>query len=455
MVRSYLVLALRNFLRNKNYTLINLLGLSIGITSCLILFLVIRYDLNFDKFHTKYESIYRIVQESSSSSGTEFSSATPYPVIKGVRNDFPRIPLTTQVHFEGEGIIRIDESKFKIEDLLFADSLFFDVFDFETLSGNPREDLAEPGKAFVTPAVAQKIGYQEHTPLRVKINNLIEVEVVGLVQAPPATSHIQYSMIISMSSFTGDFIGGMPIDTWNLTSAGFSYVVLPESMSPETMEEQLKGFVKKYYTKNEGKERAYKLQQLKDIHFDERFTENPTNIANVSYSDLIVMGILGAFILVIACINFINLSTALAIKKSKEIGIRKTLGAKRSQLTVYFLGETFLLTLLSVLISLGLVEWILPWLNQFLEKRISLDLFGDPMLMLFILAMVLCTTVLSGFYPALILSGFNPVAVLKNKITAHGSTSAEVRKSACRIPVYDRAVFDHRYTSDCRPDGIF
>ena len=144
--------------------------------------------------------------------------------------------------------------------------------------------------------------------------------------------------------------------------------------------------------------------------------------------DLLGMGLLGAFILVIACINFINLATALAMKKSKEIGIRKTLGAKRSQLTLYFLGETFLLTLFSVFISLGLVEWLLRWLNYFLDLKLELNLLSDPSLIGFLSLLTLLTTALAGFYPAIILSGFDPLVVLKNKMSAQGSSGASVRK---------------------------
>ncbi len=428
MIKNYLILTFRNFLRNKNYTLINILGLTIGITACIILFLLITYDLGFDKFHSRYDHIYRVVMESRTASGESYGSTTPYPFVKAFRNDFADIPQVTQLHYQDEVMLRIGDEKLKADNVIFADSLFFDVFDFKVLSGNPREELGQPGKVFLTKSMADKI-MKGRDHLTLKIDNRVEVEVAGIVQDPPATSHINFSMIVSMPSFTGDFIGGMPIDHWGMTASGYAYFVLPENIAAADVQKRFGPFVAKYHSKEDSERKMYTLQPLKDIHFDQAYTENPGPAFNASYTDLVVMGILGAFILFIACINFVNLATALAIRKSKEIGIRKTLGAKRGQLTVYFLGETLLLTAIAVLISLCITEWTLPWLNSFLERKLDLDLLANPLLLGFLLALIILVTFLSGFYPAMILSGYNPALVLKNKITAQGSSGAAVRKT--------------------------
>jgi putative ABC transport system permease protein len=430
MIRNYIVVTFRNFVRNRNYALINVLGLSIGLTSCIVLFLLIRYELKFDTFHSRYDNIFRITQSSISSSGEEHSSATPYPLIGGFRNDFPEIPLTTQLHFQNEVMLSINNEKFMVRNALFADSLFFDVFDFHVLSGNPGNALAQPGKILITRSLADKIGYESFgsSPPRIMIQNLFEVEIAGVVSDPPVTSHIQFELILPMRSLTADFIGGMDLNHWGLTASGYTYVVLPDHVTRESVEERFKGFIEKYYNKRDGERRSLQLQPLRDIHFDEKYTENPSEAPNASIGELWVMAILGVFILVIACINFINLSTALAIRKSKEIGIRKTLGAKRGQLTFYFLLETFLITLASVVISLGATEWLTSWLNSFTGKEISLDLFSNPSLVIFLIVLVAFTSILSGSYPALILSGFNPVAVLKNKMSSQNSSGGRVRK---------------------------
>ena len=425
MIRNYLTLTFRNFLRNGNYTLINILGLSIGITSCIILFLLIRFDTSVDKFQTHYDRLYRVVRNEQNASGMVYESVTPYPFAEAFRQDFPDVPLVTQFHFHGEGFLTVGTEKHEIEQIVFADTSFFDVFNFGIISGNPSKELSQPNKAFLTESLAKKLGLAVGDKL--KFNNKINFEVVGLVNDAPANSHIQYNMIVSLPSFTKDFFG-WPVDHWGLSSAGFSYIVLPATHTEEQIESRFNDFVKKYYKADEAARVKYLLQPFSEIHFDTAYTSTPGDLENIEETYLYVLAILGLFILLIACINFVNLATALAIKKSKEIGIRKTLGAGRSQLTVYFLSETFLLTLFSVIISLGLVEWILPWLRDFIEKDIHLGLFTDPSLLWFLIALVITSTFVSGFYPAVILSGFDPVEVLKNKISARGSSGASVRR---------------------------
>lgn len=427
MIKNYLVVTLRNFLRNKNYTLINIIGLSIGITSCIIIFLLITYELSFDKFHSRYDHIYRIVMDSKNATGISHSASTPYPLAKAFRNDFTDVPLVTQMHYQQESMVAIGDTKLKVDKVLFADSMFFEVFDFKVLSGSPKVELGQPGKVFLTKSLADKVlKGAGHTTI--KIENRIELEVAGVIQDPPVTSHIDFDMVVSMSSLTPDFIGGFPLDEWGMTASGYTYVALPGNVTQTSIEDRLKSLVEKYYPQEDRERRVVRLQPLQDIHFSQAYTDNPGRATNTQVADLVVMGVLGAFILFIACINFINLSTALAIRKSKEVGIRKTLGAKRSQLTTYFLGETFLLSFFSVFISLCVVEWLLSWINSFLDKDLDLNLFSNPMLLLFLVALIIFVTLLSGFYPAMVLSNFNPVAVLKNKITATGSSGAFVRK---------------------------
>lgn len=423
MIRNYLTVAFRNFLRNRSYSLINILGLSIGLTACIIIFLLISYEVKFDKFHGKYDRIYRVARDIKSASGMEYEGVTPYPFAAAFRNDFPDIPLVTQMHYQSEGYVKIGTEKHQIEGVLFADTVFFKVFDFEVVSGNPEVDLGEPNKVFVTESTAANLALNVGDRFRLwERDSKLDLEVVGIVKDPPASSHIQFTMIVSLPTFTTEYFG-WPVTSWGLTSSGFSYVVLPEEVSPESVNERFAAFVEKYYNNEEGDRQRYWLQPLGDVHFNTRYASTPSNTGNVDTTQLVIMAVLGIFILIIACINYINLATALAVRKSREIGIRKTLGAKRNQLAAYFLSETFLLTLVAVVISLGLAEWLLPWLRSFVEKDINLALFSSPDLLIFLLVLIALATLFSGFYPAVILSGFEPAAVLKNKITAQGGGS--------------------------------
>jgi ABC-type antimicrobial peptide transport system permease subunit len=421
MLKNYFVTTFRNFARNQSYTLINVVGLSIGITCCIVIFLIVRHDLSFDKFHSRADRTYRAVHDQTNASGIDYSAVTPYPFATSFRNDFPEIPLVTQFHEQGDALIKFGADKFRMKDVLFADSLFFDVLDFKIVSGNPGKELGQKGRAFITKSTAEKFfhGKAEGT---FRIENLEDVEIVGIIADPPPTSEIQFSMIVSYPTLTKDFIG-FPLDQWGVNSAGYSYMVLPENISEADVENRLVKFVQKYYKKEEDEKQLYHLQPLNEIHFDKNY-----NSDGAQRSSLVMLAVLGVFILLVACINFINLATALAVKKSKEIGIRKTLGAKRSQLTLYFLGETLMVTLLSVMISLCIVEWMLPWLNNFLDKNVGDSLFTDPTLLPFIVALTLLVTLLSGAYPAIILSGYSPVAVLKNKLTVQNGSAGGVRK---------------------------
>jgi putative ABC transport system permease protein len=420
MIRSYLTITLRSFLRNKNYTLINILGLSIGVSCAIIIYLMISYELSFDNFHSKVDKIYRVVRDSENSSGVDHSGVTPYPFATAFRNDFPDVPLVTQIHDNGETLVAVDGKKIMLDQVIFADSLFFEVFDFEVVSGNPVKGLSEPNKVFLTESTAKKL-FADGKFQVVKIDNVINAEVVGIVKDPPPNSHLQFSMIVAMPSLSKEFLG-LSIDQWGMNSAGYAYIVLPDNISQLSVEKRFVHFVQKYYTDHE-KRQIYRLQQLDDIHFNPDYNEQA-----VSKSQLIVLGLLAIFLVGIACVNFINLATALAVKKSKEIGIRKTLGAVRRQLTVYFLGQTFVLTVVAVVISLGLVEWLLPLLNSFLEKPLSADLLSDSGLVGFIVLLVVAVTILAGLYPAIIISAFSPTSVLKSNLNTSTRSGASLRK---------------------------
>lgn len=426
MIRNYLKTTLRNLFRDANYTVINVLGLSIGLTAAIVIYLLIRYELDFDKFHKNADRIYRVVQRAADGQSESPSSTVPYPMIEAFHTDIPEVPLATEIHYEDDVVITVGVDKIRIPSVVYADSMFFDVFDFKVISGNPKKDMAQPNRVYLTKSLADKLLKGNET-LRFKIDNSVEVEVAGIVADPPSTSHLSFEMVVSYPSMTKETLNGFDRNSWNMTMSGYLYFVLPESMTPDHVSNILNGFPKKYRPKDETPVQ-YLLQPLSEIHFSKEYDENPGPARNSDVGSLIVLGVLGWFILAIACINFVNLATALAIRKSREIGIRKTLGAKRSSLTTYFLLETFVIILFSILISLGAAEWLLKWLNNFLSVSLSLNLFSDMRFLSFVIVLALLATLLSGFYPAVILSGFDPVSVLKNKVSARGSSGSLVRK---------------------------
>jgi ABC-type antimicrobial peptide transport system permease subunit len=312
----------------------------------------------------------------------------------------------------------------KVENILLADSLFFDAFGFGVLQGNPKIELGHPGKVFLTESLAKKI-MKDGQLKTIRLNNKLDLEIVGIIADPPASSHITYSMVASMPSL-GQFID-LPIDNWGMTMSGYSYLALPENMNPDQLKERFAAFVAKYHAPSPTETREYSLQPMSDIHFNENYEDGSAKPA-MARNNLIVLALLGGFILLVACVNFINLSTALAVKKSREIGVRKTLGANRAQLTRQFMAEAFLLTTIATLFAGMAVELVIQPLRSFLEKEISFQLLGDPLMIPFLFGLVLLTTLLSGAYPAVVLSSLSPAIVLKRKFFSNESSRSSARQ---------------------------
>lgn len=424
MLRNILVITLRHFGRNLNHTVINILGLSVGIASCIIVFLLVRNELAFDKFHSKYDRIYRVIHTNTNSSGTENTEVTPYPFIHAFRQDFSDVPLATSFHYHHEVQLTIGAEKSNVEHVLFADSLFLRVFDFKVLEGDPDKDLGQPGKVFLTESLAKKL-LKPGAPRSIKLNNVLELEVAGILQDPPTTSHIQFDLIASMPSLNEDFIG-FPLDVWTMEMSGYTYVVLPENVNAGGIESRFKRFVEKYYPDLETQRREYSLQPLGDIHFNDTYDRSLARASGLSKSSLYILSLLGAFLLAVACVNFINLSTALAARKSREIGVRKTLGASRRQLSRQFLVEAFMVTLISLMVALVEVEIFTPVLGTFLSRPLTLSL-ADSLLWPFLALLVIITALLAGGYPAVVLSRFNPAVVLKSNLATSGATGKAAR----------------------------
>jgi ABC-type antimicrobial peptide transport system permease subunit len=397
----------------------------VGIASCIVVFLIVRSELSFDIFHSNYNAIYRVVHTNTNASGTEHSAVTPYPFIGAWRHDFSDVPLATSFHHHNEVQLTIGAEKRTVDNVIFADSLFFRVFSFKVLEGNPNADLGQPGKVFLTKSLADKI-LSTNSGRTIRLNNMLDLEVAGIVEDPPASSHIRFDLIVSMPSLTSDFIG-LPLDVWSMEMSGYTYVVLPPNVSEESIERRFPDMVKKYFASDDSKEREYFLQPMSDIHFSELYEKSHANIGGMSKSNLYVLVLLGCFLLAIACVNFINISTALAVRKAREIGVRKTLGASRQQLSRQFLTEAFIVTTVSMFIALVEVGAFIPLVNTFLSRPLKLS-FNDPVFWPFLGLLTALTALLSGAYPAWVLSRFNPAVVLKGNMSSMGSTANAARK---------------------------
>ena len=427
MLKNDLTIAFRKLLRDKSYTFINVAGLALGITTCIIIFLIIKRELSFDTSFANAKNIYRIVRATKDASGVEKSTITPYPLGQALSNDFPDI-ISTQFHFQNESLMTIDEEKTRVKNIMFADASFFDVFDIEVVSGNPKKELAGPGKVFLTEEFAKKLSKKDAK--HIKLDNVVDLEVVGIIRMPATPSHMAINMVASRATLTPDLARkflGFSMDQWGLNSSGFAYLALPPNVTQQSMEEKFPAFIKKYFQPEDVGRQNFILQPLSNIHFDTEYGENP-GTSTTSASLLVVLGCIGLFILIIACVNFINLSTALSVHRSKEVGVRKTLGALQFQLALQYLSEAFLLTCVAALLSVGIAEFVAPLIGNFLESEIRLNLLSSPQLIVFLVGIVFFTTLLSGYYPALVISRFNPVTALKNKLSYQDNARVSLRK---------------------------
>lgn len=428
MLKNYLKITFRNLVRNKVSTIINLLGLSLGISVCLLLFLLIDYELNFDEFHSKKDSIYRVIREESGGSLTKRTSSTPFPLREAIINDYPELEAVTQIYPPEEHQLKVGENIWLESNVMFADSTFFKVFDFPAIQGNPLQSFKNTNVAVITESMARN-RFGEESPIgqSVSVSEALDVEIVGIIQDPPKNSHLTFSMIIVIDSFNDEFIGGFKYDSWNVTLGFTNYIVLPDDISETDFEKRMAALPEKYLSEEGAEKTKYELQPLREIHFDKAFAQSNSGYT-IDTTYLLVLGLVGVFILLLACINFINLSTAVAIKKAKEVGVRKVMGASRMQLVGQYMGEAFVLTVLSALIALGIAERVLPSLNNFLDTGMSMLTLSSPATVWVFVSGIALVSLLSGLYPAWVLSGYKPVAAMKARVSSHTSSSLFLRR---------------------------
>lgn len=421
MFRNYIKITFRNIIKSKWYSLINVIGLTIGITGSLLIYLHITNELSFDNFHS--DQVYRVTRSSDTASGMDYEPNVPYPIIKSLNEDFPQFEKATLYHEDERAVVIIDGEKFKVEKSVFADSNFFDVLNFKVLTGNAKSALAQPNNLLLSKNTAQ-LYFGNEDPIGKKVKyNQFDLEVAGTFEDPPKNSSVQFEAIVSYPTFSSDYLGGLDISSWSMSAEGYAYVKLNTNATQTAAEDQFKVAMKKYYSEESYSRRHFYLQPIEEVHFDARWNSNAANSTS-----LIALGVIGAFLIFIGCVNFINLSTALAVKKSKEIGIRKTLGASKKQLVAQFLGETFFITLISAIFSVAISERVIPVFNSSFQKSLEFNVFQDFNILLFVLLIVVVVTLIAGIYPAMILSGYNPIKALKTNIHSQSTGSLFLRK---------------------------
>jgi putative ABC transport system permease protein len=436
MLKNFFTIALRNCWRNKATSLIHIAGLSLGIATFLLIVLFVQHERSYDRFNKQADQIVRVTFHGRMNGGDIREANVMPPVAAAMRSEFPEVRATTRICPQGIHRISYGDKTFREDEMAFVDSNFFRFFTLPLIEGDARTALLHPNQVVITKALAKKYFGNEDPIGKVLdfTDDKAVLTVTGVIRGVPDNAHFHFDLFGSMATWPD-----AQSPSW-MTSGYYTYLVLPAGYDGKTLEAKLPAMVDKYMGpqlrtalgvtmtqfRAAGNNLSFELQPLTDIHLHSNLTGELQPPGDIRY--VYIFSVVGAFMLLIACINFINLSTAGAGKRAREVGIRKVLGSLRGQLIGQFLAESVLLTLVGTMIAVGLVYAALPFFNSITGQALSLDWSAGSWLIPALLLIIILTGLLAGLYPAFFLSAFNPVTVLKGLFTP-GKKSAGLRST--------------------------
>lgn len=413
MLTNYVKIAWRNLVRNKAYATINVLGLALSLTCGILIFTLVSYHFGVDQYHTNADRIYRVVMETHNE-GVGHTPGVYSPLGRVIRDEQTFAEKTARVLSINGAALTVSKAgqtdKYRA-DVAFAESDFFAILDFSRLQGDTQTALNAPNTAVLTERMAQKFfGTANPVGKTVRFDNRMDFTVTGVLQNLPANTDRREEIYLSFAN-AKQYDDYFNEQNWaNYAGNMQVFTLLKPTASVATAEGALAGIMKKYVTDASNRNNVLKLQPLADIHLNTDYT------GRIDKTNLWVLSLIGFLLIVVACVNFINLATAQALKRAKEIGVRKVLGSRPSQLFWQFMAETSLISVLATLLALGIASLTLPLLSQLLQTELSINLFGDLRILLFLLGSAVLVTFLSGAYPGLVLAGFRPVLALSGRL---------------------------------------
>ncbi len=424
MLKNYLHIALRHLWRHKGYASLNVAGLATGMTCCVLILLYVRMEWRYDRFHEKAERIYRLVSDDEIGDNAVNLSTSPGAAAAALKREFSEVQHAVRFFklFGGEAVVNYGEKRFWESRFFFGDAEVFEVFSFPLLAGNPQTALAGPKKIVITQTTAQKyFGAENPLGRTIALGDSLHLEVTGVIADLPTTTHLRFDFLASMPTLDSIYPGLR--EDW-ISLLFYTYVLLPQGNAQAQLAARLKNFAQKYDVQGTGK-RTSALEPLRDIHLYSARQPQPEPNGDITY--VYVFSAIAVLILLIACINFMNLATARATKRLKEIGVRKVLGAERTQLLRQFLAEATVLAGAALLVTIGLLELFLPVFNELTGKQIALNYMRDFEIAGGLAVLTLLAGIFAGSYPAFYLSGLRPVAVLKSQAKS-GAGNFRVRE---------------------------
>jgi len=421
MFKNYLKIALRNIRKHKGYSFINIAGLAIGVAACLMLFLWVQDELSYDRYHEKADQIYRVISQSEAEGQTRRFARTSAPVGPALVNDFPEIEKS--VRFARNGFVVSYQNKRFMEQVYFTDPEIFDVFTFPLTKGNPKNAFKEPYSIVISEEMSRKY-FSDENPLGkiITLGEQHDYRITGVFKDIPQNSHFRFHFLGLFSDYASRHF-----DQWGISNY-WTYILVSENFSPDEFEEKLPLFVEKY----RGREAryvykiTYPLQALTRIHLHSNLRGEIGS--NRSMGTIYIFSAIAVFILLIACLNYINLSTARYATRAKEVGLRKVVGATRPQLIKQFLGETFLFSFIALPLSVMLAELFLPLFNSLSGKKLAVHYFDNMFLLPGLAFIILFVGFASGIFPAFLISALKPVNSLRGMLKA-SSKGSGLRKT--------------------------
>jgi putative ABC transport system permease protein len=426
MLKNYLTIAIRSLWRHKGFSFINILGLSVGMTACFLIFLYVTFETSYDNFHKKADRIYRVVTDTKTPSETIKQGRTTTPIAINLKKDFDEVEDAVRLGTDGY-LIRKGEIKFQEQNCVLADSTLFNIFDFPLIAGDKTTALKEPMSIIMSQSSAVKY-FGKENPIGQHVlmtGKGIPATITGVMKDIPENSQILADIFVSMSSYK-DIYGVPSADSEWTNHSNYTYILLKSFADAKALEKKLPAFME-YHHGAEAKELQMQdylsLEPLRDVYLK----STRDGFVNGSIQNVYIFSVIGIFILLIACVNFINLTTARSAERAREVGIRKVVGAGRFQLTGQFIGESVVICLIAFVLTIGFCAITLPLFNQLAGKHISHDLFIEPVPFLLLFLLSLAIGLIAGIYPSMVLSSFKPVSVLKGRFST-GASGLILRK---------------------------
>lgn len=423
MFKHYFTIVRRLILRQRVYFLINTVGLVLGLVAVLLAFVFITDESSYDTFHDNADRIVRANKWVVGKSGDRDNTAeTPGLMAAALENDFPEVEAAARIcPWFDEVLLSNKERNLEVNNFTFVDHKFFEVFDFQLKIGNPQEALSAPGQALITPRVARAL-FGNENPVGKTFLGIDDKEftVTGIIEEAPRQSHIQYDVLASWASTAPEngFLDFSFMNNW-LGQTVYTYALLSENADIAALNNKMPGFVARYMP-NRTDRYSFYFQPLTEVYlhsYDVRFLRG-VKIGSAPFVKLFL--IIAGLILVVACFNYINISTAKSLSRAKEVGVKKVLGARRSNLFSQFISETFVFVTISALLALGAAYYLLPAFNQVFARAIPQSLLLEPATLAFLAGTIVITSLLAGFYPGIVLSRFRPIVTLRGNSKAGG-----------------------------------